>query len=112
MIAIQYLRKVTLGNYCIVHHIFTLVERPAMLDQVHPFTHQTAPGCRARDSVECEFPLSYRGEQYQCTGQLVDRGNPALCPAAMQDYTGTLAAHLKPGEWGLCPRDCNLVVGR
>ena len=78
-----------------------------MLDQVHPFTRQTAPGCRAGDSGECEFPLSYRGEQYQCTGQLVDQGNPALCPAAAQDYTGTLAAHLTLGNWALCPNYCN-----
>ena len=78
-----------------------------MLDQVHPFTRQTAPGCRAGDSGQCEFPLSYRGEQYQCTGLLVDRGNPALCPAATQVYTGTLAARLTRGNLALCPTDCN-----
>ena len=81
------------------------------MDQVQPFTRQTAPGCRAGESGECEFLLSYRGERYQCTGQLVDRGNPALCPAAMQVYTGTLAARLTGGNWALCPRDCNRVTG-
>ena len=39
----------------------------------------------------------------------MDQGNPALCPTATQDYTGTLALYLNPGNWALCPRDCNQV---
>ena len=82
-----------------------------MLDQVHPFTRLTAPGCRAGESGECEFLLSYGGEQYQCTGLLVDRGNPALCPAATQDYTGTLAKNQNLNI-SFCPHRCKLDYGK
>ena len=88
-----------------------LGQEPVLLDQVHPFTHQTAPGCRAGDSSNCKFLLSYRGDEYQCEGKLVDKGNPLLCPTTMRDYTGPLAGHLNPGIWALCPQDCYQVPG-